>query len=127
MKLSSLKKIYAKMYMDRVDITRHGKKLNEDGTTSIEPESIPILANAPCRISFTKADVPDSGSDDRNPYEEQAKIFCSPDIEVRKGDMISGKKIDESGSVLDIYMGRASKPLKYVTHQEFTLIQGGDA
>jgi hypothetical protein len=110
-----------------MSISRYKEVLNDDTTTSVEESETPVYTDIPCRISFTSTDNPETTKEDSNPVYLQIKVFCSPEIDVQKGDKIVAQRIDNSGNVIATYKGTANLPLQYVTHKEILLVQVGDA
>lgn len=127
MKLSSFGKLLEPMYTDKLSIKRYQEVTNADGTTGIALSATPIYSNVACRISFGQSDNPDSGKDDSNPIYLQIKIFCSPTVDVRKGDILTVNRIGDEGEILKTYNGVANLPFMMVTHQEVLFAKVGDA
>ena len=127
MKLSGFGKLLTPTYTDRLSINRHTEITNPDGTTGVGVPSTPLYSNVQCRISFQSSDNPESGKDDSNPIYMQMKIFCKPDEDIKKGDILVAERIGDSGEVIETYKGVANLPFKYVTHQEVLITEVGDA
>ena len=92
-------KLYESMYTDRLRVYRHVEVINDDGTTGISPEPVPI-AGVSCRISFNSKDSSAMLREEINPQNLQLQVFCRPEVDVIKGDMVEVDRIGDDGSVL---------------------------
>ena len=117
-KLSKIGKIYAALYTDKFSASYKTNKLNEDGTVGKNDVAIFRANDVECRISFEKEDESKTKNEEYNPLANQIKIFCSADVDVIKGDRIVAQKLDDSGKIIQTYVGYANRPSKFVTHQE---------
>lgn len=126
MNLSKYRKYSRLLYKDKFDIQRYIDIENEDGSTSETLDPSPKLKNIPCRISTVKEDTHNLNMDDINKEVTKFKIFCSPDEEVSKGDLIVVELILD-GKTQQKIKGIAGKPIKYDINQEFILIEEGQA
>jgi hypothetical protein len=127
MMTSLVKNIYSTMYTDRFDVIRYEQVENDDGTTGLEMQDVPVIQDIPCRISFEKADASHNGKDDSNPIYMDLKIFCAPEHDIEKGDTLVVRRISDIGEVMHIYKGIASLATVYPSHKEIGLTQVGDA
>jgi len=127
MKLASFGKLLASTYTDRLSINRYTEIKNADGTIGMGLPKTPLYSEVQCRISFKNSDNPESDKDDSNPIYLQVKIFCAPNVDIQKGDILIAEKIGDDGSVIASYKGIANLPFKYVTHQEVLFTEVGDA
>jgi hypothetical protein len=127
MKLSSFGKLLAPTYTDKLSINRYTEIENADGTIGMGISEEPLYSDVQCRISFKQSDNPESNKDDSNPIYMQMKIFCSPDVDIQKGDILVAYRIGDDGSAIASYKGIANLPFKYVTHQEVLFTEVGDA
>ena len=127
MKLSSFGRLLTPTYTDKLSINRYTEIENADGTIGMGLPETPLYSDVQCRISFKSNDNPESNKDDSNPIYLQVKIFCSPDVDIQKGDILVADRIGDDGSVIASYKGIANLPFKYVTHQEVLFIEVGDA
>lgn len=127
MKLASFGKLLTSTYTDRLSINRYTEIENVDGTIGMGLPETPVYSDVQCRISFKNSDNPESNKDDSNPIYMQIKIFCNPEVDIKKGDILVAEKIGDDGSVLATYKGIANLPFKYVTHQEVLFTEVGDA
>lgn len=127
MKLSSFGKLFTSTYTDTLTINRYTEIDNPDGTTGMGLPEEPLYSDVRCRISFSQSDNPESGKEDSNPIYLQVKIFCSPDVDIQKGDALVAQRIGDDSNVIATYEGIANLPFKYVTHQEVLFTEVGDA
>ncbi|CUO91753.1 Uncharacterised protein [Clostridium baratii] len=120
-------KVYSKiMYTDKFTIKRYIDTEDDDGSTREVLDPNPKLKDIPCRISKVKEDEQNLKQEDANKKSVKLKVFCSPDIEVYKGDLVIAERIINGKSV-DIIKAIAGKPMKYSINQEFILIEDGEA
>jgi hypothetical protein len=127
MNLSPARAIISKLYSDKMSITRLQEVVGADGTTNVIESDEPLYKDIACRISFSSVDNPDGITDSNNPQHLQIKVFCDPNIDVKKGDTLVVERFNEDGSSLASYKGTANLPLSYVTHKEILLVNAGDA
>ena len=127
MKIGFVGNMLATMYTDLATIYRHTTTLNADGTTSITLTETAVESDIPCRISFTRADSPETSENDSNPIYLETKIFCGAGVDIRKGDKVVAQRIDENGNAVATYTGIANLPFTYITHQEVLLVEVGEA
>lgn len=110
-----------------MDIYRYVESLADDGTTIVIPATNPLYSNVRCRISFNSQDSAESSLEERNPIHLPVKIFCGPETDLRKGDKLIIRRIDDKGNIMHIYNGTVNMPLPYPTHKEAQLVEVGDA
>lgn len=127
MKLSSFSKLLSPTYTDRLSINRFTEITNSDGTIGIGMPEEPLYSDVQCRISFNISDNPETTREDSNPIYLQVKIFCAPNVDIQKGDILVAERIGDEGEVIETYNGKANLPFKYVTHQEVLVTEVGDA
>lgn len=127
MKLSSFGKLLSPTYTDKLSINRFIEVTNPDGTIGMGLPKEPMYSGVRCRISFNISDNPETTKEDSNPIYLQIKIFCSPNEDIQKGDILVANRIGDDGEVLESYNGIANLPFKYVTHQEVLFTEVGDA
>lgn len=120
-KLSKFKKVYELLYTDKFSIIHKPKVKNADGSIGVSNIPVYKFFDVECRISVENDDEPNTDNEAYNPLGNIYKVFCSPDVEVLKGERIIAKKYDDNGNELQEFVGIASKPVKYVTHQEFII------
>lgn len=114
-------------YTDTFSVYRYTDILNPDGTTGKAWSPVHDLQDVPCRVSFKTADSSGDRTIDSNPLRRDINVFCSVDKSVKKGDLIVANKYSDDGNVLQTYRGYSNLPSVYVTHQEITLQEEGDA
>lgn len=125
-----LTKLYDLLYRDRMDITSVEEATDEDGATVNGYPSTPQQVDVPCRISFSGKDAPKEPDQLYNKVEIQPVIFCNPMVNVKAGDKIVVRRLDDEGNVYETYEGMlaiSGKSNKYETHQEFALSMKGEA
>lgn len=127
MKLSSFGKLLTLTYTDKLSINRYTEIENADGTIGMGLPETPLYSDVQCRISFKNSDNPESNKDDTNPIYMQVKIFCNPNVDIKKGDILVAERVGDDGSILATYTGTANLPFRYVTHQEVLFAEVGDA
>lgn len=126
MKLSKFSKYLDILYTDKMSITRYKEVESEDGSTEEILDTDPSLKDISCRISKVKLDEHKLNIEDVNKQNIKLKVFCSLDIEVKKGDsLIIERIIDEK--VVDTIKAIAGEPMKYDISQEILLIEDGEA
>ena len=126
MKLSKFSKYLDILYTDKMCITRYTEVESEDGSTEEIVDPDPLLKDIPCRISKVKLDEHKLNIEDVNKQNIKLKVFCSLDIEVKKGDSLTIERvIDEK--VVDTIKAIAGEPMKYDISQEILLIEDGEA
>ena len=89
MKLSSFGKLLSPTYTDRLSINRFTEITNPDGTIGMGLPKTPLYSDVQCRISFNSSDNPETTKEDSNPIYLQVKIFCSPSVDIKKGDILN--------------------------------------
>jgi hypothetical protein len=99
--------ISAWMDTDDMDVYRN-VKTERDGAPSFT-QTVQVLKNAPCHITFARADAANPASDTQ-PVEAVAAIHCGRDADIRNGDFVTARKLDEAGRALSVYEGVIGKP-----------------
>ena len=127
MNLAGFKDLFALTYTDRLSVKRHVEIINSDGTTGLSLPNTPIYDDVQCRISFNQTDNPEPGKEDSNPIYMQIKLFCAPELDIRKGDSLVAQRLNDDGSVLKTYTGKSNLPLQYASHLEVMMTEVGDA
>lgn len=128
MKLSAMAPIIAKLYTDKFSSYRHKSVANaEDGTTGIDANMTTVLSNVNCRISRNSPDSSTAQTNDRNVESLGLKIFCSPGLDIKKGDKLVLSRTKDGITVLDTYTGIANEPQRYETHTEVLITEQGEA
>lgn len=118
MKIAGMGKFLSMLYDDQFDVYRTEKDLNPDQTTDIFYMQEPKYSNVPGRISFVSDDRGSDTAVDATPIQYDPKLFCAPDVDIKAGDYIVLRRLDDQGNVTHTYKGRAAKPSWYTTHQE---------
>lgn len=115
-----------RMYTDKAVIKRYTEIVAEDGTTEVAVDPV-VVAEYPCRISFSQQDTPDNSQADISPKVLGVKLFFDIDADIRKGDVVEASKLDETGKVMQVITGNAALPSQYVNHIEVNLLDTGAA
>lgn len=118
MKISGFAPILSTMFTDAMDIRRYQDVENEDGTTDTVMPLEPIYANVPCRVSFSSEDSPQDYEVDRVPIRVAPKIFCGPNIQIKAGDFVTVRRLNDIGEIIATYTGKLGLPSVYITHKE---------
>ena len=126
--LTQFSKVLEKTYTDKLNIARFMEVTNTDGTTGSKLSEQPVYTDIPCKISFASSDRSDGATEEKNPENLQLKIFCNPDVDIRKGDTLTAIRLAEDGvTELKQYTGVANLPAQYLTHKETLMVQVGEA
>ena len=125
LKLGWTRKFMRSMYVDKAIVRRYEEQTAEDGT--VEMVLGPVVAEYPCRVSFSQQDTPDNTQEDISPKLIGVKLFFDVGVGVCKGDVILARKMGENGEVLQEIEGRAAEPSVYVNHIEVNLTENGAA
>lgn len=109
-----------KMYEDLATISRYVEVEKASGETKLSDEPVPIYVDQSCRIS-QKALATNNQSEAQNDIMYETKLFISPDLDIRQGDVITliRRGITRSYS--------AGEPFLYPTHQEISIQRDGEA
>lgn len=99
-------------YMDNdsMDIERTIQIIKPDGTTGESMPGVPLYRDVKCHISFDSADNPNPTTSDTMPIIMGITISCDPDTDLQNGDIITARKLDASGEVLETYRGTIGEP-----------------
>lgn len=108
-----------RLYEDRATISRH-MKYEDPITKETKYELETIYENQPCRIS-QQALGTNAQTEAVNQIAYETKLFISPDIEIRQGDVIEVIR----GTVTRKYT--AGEPFTYPTHQEVSIQRDDEA
>lgn len=125
-----LSKLYGLLYKDRMDITSVVEGTDDDGATVNNYPSTPQQTDVPCRISLSSKDAPKETEDLYNKVSNNPIVFCEPTVDVKAGDKVIVRRLDDEGNVYETYEGMltiSGRANKYETHQEFILSMKGDA
>jgi|SRR5690606_21082889 len=108
-----------RLYEDRATISRHMEY--EDPITKETKSGLqPVYENQPCRIS-QRALGTNAQTEAVNQIAYETKLFISPDIEIKQGDVIEVTR----GTVTRKYT--AGEPFIYPTHQEVSIQRDDEA
>lgn len=118
MRLDAFSGVISTMFTDRMDIARYVDFTNTDGTTETKLSNNPVYVNVRCRISFIAEETPKDGAVDNIPVKAIPKLFCKNTVDVRAGDYITIRRLDEDGNILATFSGQCGLPSIYPTHQE---------
>lgn len=102
------------LYEDRATIRRFAEEEAEWGETRLPKESEAIHQDVPCRIS-QRALAVNTQTETTNQIAYEAKLFLSPEIDIRQGDII---EVTRQGITRKYTAG---EPFIYPTHQEISL------
>ena len=129
MKLGSYRKILESTFTDSMDVYRYTTIVDSvDRTSKVSLPETPTYSSIPCRISFNAADNPDDGQYASNPLYLNIKTFCAYNTDIKKGDMLVLRRLDDDGvTVLATYNGTSNMPLSFVTHKELHFLEDGEA
>ncbi|OPA76626.1 ABC transporter ATP-binding protein [Paenibacillus selenitireducens] len=111
MNYSRHRKQMEKMYEDLATIKRW-EKTKVNGETKFD--WVVKLMDVPCRLS-QKALASNGQTETTNQIAYETKLFISPDIEIKQGDLIEVTR----GTVIRAYA--AGEPFPYPTHQEISI------
>lgn len=118
-----------RLYEDRATIKRHGKSRKPSGETTLG--LVVIHEDQPCRLSQKQLAV-NGQTEAQNDIAYDAKLFISPDLEIRQGDDVvvtRGKNTATGwqpiGAAVTYTAGEPFPP--YPTHQELNLSRRGTA
>ncbi|GAC42280.1 hypothetical protein [Paenibacillus popilliae] len=111
------RKAIEKMYEDRATISRYGSY--KDPVTKETKQKLQLVySNEPCKLSQSGL-ARNGQTEAQNDLQYDAKLFISPEIEIKQGDMIA---ITRSTGQVEKYV--AGKPFPpYPSHQEVNLSQ----
>lgn len=121
MKLAGLGKLFALLYDDRADIYRTDKGENQDESVDIFYQPEPLYRDVKCRISMSSDDTGTDSEVDEHPVRFNPKLFFEADVDIKAGDYVVVRRLDDTGAVNQIYEGIVSKPSWYTSHQEVFL------
>lgn len=122
------KSIIPSFFNDRIDINRRIKIKQEDGSVKYDLPEEPVLPDVHCSISYKTIDNPDTNDVAKNPLISVLEIFVEPNIEIYKGDTITGYKYNHNRTqILEVYEGICNEPIVYPTHKQIRVILKGNA
>lgn len=121
MRIGGLGLMYTLLYDDRMDVYRHEETKNEDGTTDVNIEEIPLYTNVPCRLSFEYRDLKNDGIRGTDAIRYMPKVFCRKEVDIRPGDFIVLTRYSDDGTISRVFRGHLGDSAWYSTHQEAIL------
>lgn len=102
-------------YLDVCDITVIVQSRDEQsGITAMTEET--VIFNQPCKLSFEKLS-PSENTETTAVISQRAKLFLSPEIELKYGSKISVRQLNGNSGVYAL----SGIPAVYPTHQEVML------
>lgn len=125
--LSSISGILGSLYQDKLDIHRFSPSTDDDGTTKVQKNSTPVATNVACRASYTTDESSAALTEANNPRRQILIIFCGPAVDIRKGDSLTVRRLNDSGATMTTYTGLAGAPKRYPSHQEIEIVNVGVA
>ncbi|RJX40876.1 ABC transporter ATP-binding protein [Paenibacillus pinisoli] len=109
-----------KMYEDRVTISRY-ESIKDPNTRETKQQPIPLYENKPCKLSQSGL-ARNGQTEAQNDLQYDAKLFISPDLEIKQGDVIDVTRA-ATGRVETYTAGEPFPP--YSSHQEVNLTAKG--
>ena len=125
--LAKATKATAYMYDREATVTRNVTVVKPNGA---ETEQLETIYDAiPCRISYPQTSTANAAQGDVNTVAYDAKMFCSPEYELKAGDTITvdNKWREWEAPTTFRFADGADESRVYVTHQEVLLRRGGIA
>lgn len=113
------RRVIEKMYEDRATINRYTEYEDPD-TTETKLGLFPVYEDVPCRISQVTLDM-DRQTETVNEVLYETKLFISPDIKIKKGDVI---EVTRRGVTREY---KAGEPFVYHSYQEVSLQREDEA
>lgn len=107
-----------KLYEDKCNISRWVTIKKPNGASGKELQV--VLSDQPCRIS-QKALGANSQTETKNNIAYETKLFISPDVEIKQGDVIN---VTRNGTIRKYNAGEA---FIYPTHQEISIQRDTEA
>lgn len=107
------------MYTDFMTVYRQTETTLENGSTGYTKKK--IYSRVPCLLSTAIPDRSETYYVYANPYGILFKIFCSTNLDIRKGDYISCMR--KVGDKVGYFQGISNEPIKFIDgHQELYLL-----
>jgi len=124
--LSVITPLLRQLWSDTMDIEGCYGSENPDGST--EPANMtPKASGIQCKLSLKNLDSPYNRDFDRTVTKVIPRISCGVEAPVAKGDFITVFRRNHVGTVLQVYKGSAGLPAVFQSHQEFEIMQEGQA
>lgn len=118
MRLGDFAGIITTMFSDKMDITRYVDIEMEDGSTQTALPDTPLHTDVSCRISFSSEENPGDTDIDNTPLKLTPKIFCGLGADLRAGDYVTVRRLDDNNEVIATYSGKVGLPAIYSSHKE---------
>lgn len=89
-----------------------GRRVKYQLPTGVWREELidPYIVDLPCHISFNTTDNPDPASIDTKPIIVSATIYCDLITDLRNGDLLTVRQLDNAGETLETYKGTIGEP-----------------
>jgi hypothetical protein len=127
--LASVSAFLKLLWLDKMDVTIAEEVQQGSAINHVFPAT-PQLVDIPCRISFGRKDQPVDITDDSNPTDIAATIFCDKSTDIPNGSRIAIRRFTEGGIQYMEYSSetiKIAKATKYESHQEILVTINGDA
>lgn len=120
MNYSKHRQAIEQFYEDRATINRYIEVEKNSGETRLSDIPEPIYVDQPCRLS-QKTLATNKQSEAQNDIGYETKLFISPDLIIKQGDVINvtGRGITHSYT--------SGEPFLYPTHQEISIQRKDEA
>lgn len=105
------------MDTDKMDIGRRITIVNPDGSEGETSPDVPLYRDVPCHISFRSADNADPRTLDVIPITIGIVIYCDTNIDLQNNDLVTARKLDNSGEVMETYQGVIGFPVMHQSRQ----------
>lgn len=92
---------------DHMDIYRTIEVIIDDRRRN---ELVELYPDVPCHLEFNSTDNPDPATSDTQPINVSITIICAVYVDLQNGDLITARKCDNEGNVLDVYKGIIGMP-----------------
>lgn len=112
MQVPNVSTVLALLYTDRMTVYHYHGTTDADGALCTTLDTVPILKDIPCRVSFSQKDSP-ATSDDRNPTKQRPLLICDIEVPLRRGDFIMATRREK-----EICSGRIGRPNPYGSSQQ---------
>lgn len=109
-----VRKALESMYKDTCEVIAR-KKIIDPVTNRASYETVSVLSNQPCRLSF--ASIPTTTDGNAAEMAQSVKLFLSPDVSVAPGSKII---VTQSNGIVTEY-SNSGKPAVHTNHQEINL------
>lgn len=113
------------MFTDTFTVSRFTAEIDpNDGTESQGSKPTPVegLIDLDGRASYKEVPVVDLSSNVVG-GEKNIVLFTMPNVDIRLGDSVEIKRMDDDGTVMETIVGRLGKPNTYPSHKEVMLTE----